>query len=180
MQIAAHSLTLHAEVEQGDQVGAGVQVSLRCTDEDLEVDLLPRIYRVICSNGLLERVRTGDRRRYDDRHDAMLRSWVNAGVQRHLTDKEGLAAQITTLREAAKDRLPSGEAYLNAALKEFGAPISVPMQRGILDDYARARSGSRWTMLNAATSRARIARTLKEAMELERLGALMSGFTGPR
>jgi hypothetical protein len=177
MHLAVQSLTLRAEVVDGDRVGAGVQVSAKWTGDVLEVDLFPRIYRVVCTNGILERVRTEDRRRYDDRHDAMLRSWVNAGVQRHLTDKASLEASVVRLRRAATQKV-TGETYLSAAIKEFGVPISAATHQAVLSEFARDPSGSRWAMINATTSRARLALSLEEALRLERFGALMTGFEG--
>lgn len=161
LTIAAHLQTARREVRRGDHVCAGFAVS-RTGANDPQV--LPRIYRPVCTNGAIAFSHLGEALDEAAPVDARILTAVGEATLMPTIARLRAAAEVDVHDPAALAKLARVRTELDELLSEFEA--------------AGDRTG--WGMINAATALARRETNLPRRLELERdaeriLAALESG-----
>jgi len=153
LAVAGTDLALGRSIRLGDEVCAGF-AALRDTNGELEV--WPRIYRLVCTNGELMFSRSGR----GVLHEA---GSPRRAVERCL-DPALLAGAAEACRRAAREPIEDPLLFL-AGIRD------AELREEILENFERARDRTRWGVANAITAAARRAPDFRRRLEIEKIGA---------
>ncbi len=174
-------------VSVGDAVQSGVIV--RNSETGLgSFEVYPFVYRLICENGMVRMVKSGDGYRRTHRGSRIKtdgvvyqQDTIEAAAQAALlecrdavttfADPEYFEKSVETFREAANTRPAERPARAVETLaKSKGFDFTEGEQESILESFIRGGDYSKWGMLNAVTNIANKVDDYDRASELEVLG----------
>jgi hypothetical protein len=175
---------LEADVGKGDTVQAGVSITNSETGRG-SFNVLPMVYRLVCTNGLIAPVRGFSRRHVGKnvQHDGNLEHYRDETIQaddeafwmkcqdtvRAAADEAIFTRTVNKMRDASEEKL-AGD--VPAAIEQLGKSLGFTQGEGsdILRHLIEGGDTSRWGVVNAVTRTAEDSDSYERATTIEEAG----------
>ncbi len=174
LDVAVHMPLASAQVRKGDEVNQGALTIMKLEDGTFHASTSPRIYRVVCANGVSKFDRLGQTSWSKIPTVESVRDLIETELRDCLFDSESFAREVEMLREADGEFVADPDQLLQWTEEKAHIALAPAARSRALREFSRSERRTRWDLLNAVTAQAHYAPDAKGAREFELLGGLIA------
>jgi len=174
LDVTVHLPGVHAHVCEGDEVNQGALAVMKLEHCRFQVSVSPRIYRIVCANGMSRFDRLGHTSWSETPTVKSVRDVLETRLRSCLLDSESFDREVENLRQADGELVTDPEELLRWAQQKAVVVLERADRFRVLHRFSRSDRHTRWDLLNAVTAQAHHAPDAKSARDLELLGAAIA------
>jgi hypothetical protein len=174
LDVTVHLPGVHACVCEGDEVNQGALAVMKLEDGTFQASVSPRIYRIVCANGLGRFDRLGHASWSETPTVKSIRDVLETRLRGCLLDSESFHRDVDELRQSDAELVTDPEELLRWAERKAVVVLERSDRFRVLRRFSRSDRQTRWNLLNAITAQAHHAPDAKSARDLELLGAAVA------